>query len=318
MNDIITIALKAFPVIALITTGVVLEKTAFIGADVVKGMKKLIMNLALPCLLFLILLDADLQTDYLWGSVAVFLTCLVALAMGFLFKKIWKSSNAFFLAVYSSFVTGVIGYPLFISTFGAEHLYKLAILDIGNLLFIFIVLATFLDKVGCNQTGRKRMSLKDQIKHIVKSPFLISMFLGILVSMLDGRTFFHTNPATAALLTAAGMLADITLPLILLVIGYELHFDLKQLLVPLPAVLLRIGMMLLLAYLLNTFIIDGLLGLDRLFQMAVYTMFICPPSFIIPVFIEGDCPDKSFIMNFLSLNVILSIVTFIILMTVLL
>ena len=28
MNDIITIALKAFPVIALITTGVVLEKTA--------------------------------------------------------------------------------------------------------------------------------------------------------------------------------------------------------------------------------------------------------------------------------------------------
>ena len=35
MNDIIIIALKAFPVIALITTGVVLEKTAFIGADVV-------------------------------------------------------------------------------------------------------------------------------------------------------------------------------------------------------------------------------------------------------------------------------------------
>ena len=87
MNDIITIALKAFPVIALITTGVVLEKTAFISAEAVKGMKKLIMNLALPCLLFLILLDADLQTDYLWGSVAVFLTCLVALAMGFLFKK---------------------------------------------------------------------------------------------------------------------------------------------------------------------------------------------------------------------------------------
>ena len=154
--------------------------------------------------------------------------------------------------------------------------------------------------------------------YIVKSPFLISMFLGILVSMLDGRTSCHTNPATAALLTAAGMLAEITLPLILLVIGYELHFDLKQLLVPLPAVLLRIGMMLLLAYLLNTFVIDRLLGLDRLFQMAVYTMFICPPSFIIPVFIEGDCPDKSFIMNFLSLNVILSIVTFIILMTVLL
>ena len=260
MNDIITIALKAFPVIALITTGVVLEKTAFISVDAVKGMKKLILNLALPCLLFLILLDADLQADYLWGSVAVFITCLLAFSLGFLFKKIWKSSNAFFLAVYSSFVTGVIGYPLFISTFGAEHLYRLAILDIGNLIFIFIVLATFLDKVGCNQTGRKRMSLKDQIKHIVKSPFLISMFLGILVSMLDGRTFFHTNPATAALLTAAGMLADITLPLILLVIGYELHFDLKQLLVPLPAVLLRIGMMLLLAYLLNTFVIDRLLG----------------------------------------------------------
>ena len=38
MNDTITIALKAFPVIALITTGVVLEKTAFISAEAVKGM----------------------------------------------------------------------------------------------------------------------------------------------------------------------------------------------------------------------------------------------------------------------------------------
>lgn len=220
MNDILVIALKAFPVIALITTGVVLEKTAFIGVDAVKGMKKLIMNLALPALLFLILLDADLQADYLWGSAAVFVACLVAFSLGFLFKKIWKSSNAFFPSVYSSFVTGIIGYPLFISTFGAEQLYRLAILDIGNLLFIFIVLATFLDKVGCNETGRKRMSLKDQIKHIVKSPFLITMFLGILASMLGGRTFFHTNPLTFALLTTAGMLADITLPLILLVIGY--------------------------------------------------------------------------------------------------
>lgn len=318
MNDVITIALKAFPVIALITIGVVLEKTAFISADSVKGMKKLIMNLALPCLLFLIFLNADLQPDYLWGSVAVFITCLLAFLMGFLFKKIWKSSNAFFPSIYSSFVTGIIGYPLFISTFGAEHLYKLAILDIGNLLFIFIVLANFLDKVGCNQTGRKRKSLNDQLKNVITSPFLISMFLGILISMLGGRTFFQTNAATSALLTAAGMLADITLPLILLVIGYELHFDPKRLLMPLPAVLLRIGMMLLFAYLLNTFIIDRLLGLDRMFQMAVYTMFICPPSFIIPVFIEGDCPDKTFILNFLSLNVILSIMTFIILMTVLL
>ena len=192
MNDIITIALKAFPVIALITTGVVLEKTAFISADAVRGMKKLILNLALPCLLFLILLDADLQADYLWGSVAVFITCLLALSMGFLFKKMWKSSNAFFPAVYSSFVTGIIGYPLFISTFGAEHLYRLAILDIGNLIFIFIVLATFLDKVGCNQTGRKRMSLKDQVKHIVKSPFLITMFLGIL-SLYAWRTDVFTH-----------------------------------------------------------------------------------------------------------------------------
>lgn len=316
MNENIVITFKVVPVILTIALGVVLEKTRFINDDTVKGMKKVVLNISLPSLLFLNFLRADLKPRALLISLFIFAACSIGLAIGFLFKKLQRSTNQFYPAVYSSFVTGLLGYPLFISVFGSEQLYKLAILDIGNLFFIFTVLSSFLDSVRCDQTGRNKIKFSEQIKKMAKSPVMIGLFLGIMISMAGKGDFFETYPATSALVTAVTMIANTTVPIMLLVIGYELHFDIKHFVAPIYAVLLRIIAMLSLAYILNTYIVERLLGLDEMFKMAVYTMFVLPPTFIIPVFIEGECEEKSFVLNFLSIHVIFSIVAFIILMTI--
>jgi predicted permease len=317
MNENLTIMIKLFPVIILISLGVILEKTKFLDKDAINGIKKLAVNITLPCLLFQTFLKADLKPEYLLISLFIFMACVIAFAMGFLFRKLQKSTNQFYPSVFSSFAAGILGYSLFIPVFGTEQLYKLAVIDIGNLLFIFLVLLNFLDSVGCSRTGRKKMGVSGQLKKMLKSPLVIGMVLGILISMLGLSPAFQTNIATSVLVAVTSMLANISIPLILLVLGYELHFDLKHFVAPLSAVLLRIAMMLSFAFLLNYFVIDMLLGLDEMFKMAVYTMFVCSPTILIPAFINEDCADKDFILNFLSIHMIFSIITFMILMTVL-
>jgi predicted permease len=316
MNDSIIIVFKVVPVILLMALGVFFEKTGFISKDAINGMKKLVVNFSLPSLLFLAFLRTELKQEYALISLVVFITCLIGFAMGFLFKVLQRNTNQFYPALFSSFVTGMVGYSLFISVFGTEQLYKLAVIDIGNALFVFIVLVNFLDSVKCDRTASKRLTLKDLIINMVKSPLIIGIVLGILISLSGSASYFQTSPATAALTATVTMIANTTVPIIMLVIGYELHFDLKNLMAPVFSVLLRLIMMITFAYILNTFVVGRILGPDKMFQIALYTLFILPPAYIIPVFITGECAEKSFTLNFLSIHLIFSIIAFIVLMAV--
>ncbi|HSN57850.1 MAG TPA: AEC family transporter [Clostridiaceae bacterium] len=313
MSGSVEIVYKILPVILLIALGVLLEKRNFISKEAMGGIKKIVMNISLPTLLFLTLLGSELEPEHFLISAVVFAACVAGLTLGFLFKRLQRSQNQFYPSVFSSFVTGLVGYSLFISAFGQEHLYKLAILDIGNLLFIFIILMNFLQRVSCEFSGIKRLSLKDQLKGMLKSPILIGAFLGILASLSGAAPFIYDVPASSALVSVLTLLADSAVPMTLLVIGYDLHFDLRNFVKPAKAVMLRLTMMLAFAYLLNTFVIEGLMGLDHMFQMALYTMFILPPTFLIPVYIQGDCEEKSFILNFFTIHLVFTIIIFVIL-----
>jgi len=276
-------------------------------------MKKIVLNFSLPCLIFLTFLRSELKPGYMIISAVVFAACSAGLAMGFLFKKLHGSSNQFCPSVFSSFTTGLVGYPLFAAVFGSEQLYKLAILDIGNLVFIFTVLTNFLQKVSCGFSGVKKLTLKQQLLGMFKSPLLLGAVLGIAASLSGYAAQLQAMPLTSSLVAAASMLSSCSIPLTLIVIGYDLNFDLKNFLKPASAVLLRLCMMLVFAWLLNTYVITGLLGLDRMFQVALYTLFILPPTFLIPVYIEGDCEEKGFVLNFFSIHLLFTIAAFVIL-----
>jgi len=314
MTENILIGLRVVPLVFIIVLGAVLEKTRFIDEDAVKGMKKIVLNLSLPSLIFLNFLRSDLKPESLLLSAFIFGACMIGLGVGFLFKKLQRSSNQFYPSVYSSFVTGLLGYPFFISVFGSDHLYKLAILDIGNLLFIFTVLSMFLDSVRCGQTGNNRIKFSDHIKNMAKSPIMIGLLFGILISLTGIGGNVESHPITSSFISALTMISSTTVPIILLVIGYELHFDIKQFVEPISAVIMRILLMLFLAYLLNTYVVERLFKLDEMYKMAVYTMFVLPPTFVIPVFIEGECEEKRFVLNFFSIHVIISVITFMILL----
>lgn len=84
------------------------------------------------------------------------------------------------------------------------------------------------------------------------------------------------------------MLGNVTIPLILIVVGYDIQIDMRELKNSTLVMLIRLGVLISAALLLNHFIVRGLLGLGGGFQAALFAMFVLPPSFILTLFIKQE------------------------------
>ncbi len=313
MTQIYEVIIKALPVILLILLGIFLRRTQLIKKNTVDDLKKIVVNIALPSTLFLTFAGTTLQSNYLWIFVSVFAVCVLMLFIGIVLGKLIHPDNKFYPALFAGFEAGMMGYALFASFFGVENTYKFAIIDIGQVIFVFFVLVAFLQKQG----GAKA-SIKKLVTGFILSPIILSIVLGILVGSTGLFAVASAYPITGAFTDALNLLGSMTQPLICIVIGYELHMEAKNLKKPLLTVLLRMGILLGLAFLLNTFLIDKALHLDKSFQLAVYTMFLLPPPFVIPIYM-GDSAEKQkpVILDTISLHVLFSLAAFVILVTIL-
>jgi hypothetical protein len=306
--------LKIFPVILLIGLGVWLRVRGFVSAGVILGIKKIVMGIALPALLFVTFLRTELKSEVFLLTVVVFIASSVAFGMGFLFRKIQKISNPFYPSLFTTYLTGPIGFPLFIAYFGPENFYSMAILDVGNSLFLFTVLTVFLSTVSCDMKSIPKQSFSIHLKNMAKAPLAVSTFLGIALSIMGVGTGIANNPVGAAVLEAAVLLGGVAVPMMLLVVGFELPFDFSHCKSIVLAVALRMTMMLILAYLINVFVIERWLGLDEIYTAALFTTFILPPPFVIPLSIVGECDHKKYVLNFVSLHLFASMIVFAVVM----
>jgi hypothetical protein len=60
-------------------------------------------------------------------------------------------------------------------------------------------------------------------------------------------------------------------------------------------------------------VIEGLLGLDRLFSAAVFTMAVLPPPFVIPLYQARDAAsdeDRDYVTNTLSLATVATLAAY--------
>lgn len=317
MGNILTVVLKILPTVIIIFIGVWMKRRKFVSRDTAAGLTKIVMNFTLPALLFLSFFEAVIDPVTLSLVGVIFLVSLMTFASGFLVQKHLKQSNRFLPALFAAWLTGPIAFPLFSTYFGLDNLYKLVMLDIGNSVFIFSVLIAYLTTVSDQENAAKHKSIPFLLKNLIRSPLLIAMALGLLFSMTGWGSVLKEIPLGASILETLSLISAASFPLMLLIMGFELPFDFRNYRRILPLVLLRVSLMLVLAYLLNTFVLVPLFGLDEIYQAALYTMLIMPPPFIIPLSIIGESRDKDDILDIISLHVIVTLVVFVVLMAVL-
>lgn len=307
MSAIIEITTKVLPIILLIILGMLLRKLRFFKDGTLDDLKKIVVNLSLPALLFTAFTETAFQPQYMGIIVVMFLVCVLMLFFGSLFKKVSKNNNPYLPTLFTGFEAGMMGYAVFTAVFGAENTYQFAIIDLGQVLFVFFVLVTVLQRInGTAATAR------ETVLSFIKTPVIIAIFTGILLGSLGlYKTLILPSQLLATAYEAIKIVSTLTTPLIGIIIGYELVIDPKTLGRSLTLVVSRMLVLLGLAFLVNQLVVVNLLHLDKGFQTALFTMFLLPSPFVIPVYMKSrNEAEKQEVLNMLSVHIVLSLIAF--------
>ena len=293
--------LPVLPVLLLFVIGFFLQKISFFSAGSITEMKKLVSNLALPALLFQAFSSIEVEPKHLFLVVLVFLTCAVMVVLGKVFAKPFKVNSPYFALMMGGFEMGMLGYALFLGLYGQEHLGKIALVDLGQVVFVFFVLMALLIKERGDITHPRVL-----LKQFISSPVIIAIIIGLAVSFL--KPHVNSTPLLATFGELIDMLSRLTVPLIAITIGYGIHFQKAGLKESLKTILVRKVISIGLLLLLNELIVDRVLGMHPMYRYAMMVMFLTPPPFVISIFMkQDDKRNMDYVANTLSLDTIVSV-----------
>ena len=298
---------RVLPVLLLVGLGVLIRRQAFLAASTIDDLRRLVLNITLPAALFMAMLKVEVEAKYAVVVIAVFGSCLAMLLVAPYLRRSAGVAATSMPNLMAGFEAGMLGYALYGALFGTAALYNFAIVDIGQVLFVFFILAP----VVMRRTSGVSVPLSESIIGFARTPVILAILAGILGSAVGLEEVLRQNDLSDALLVTLGMLAALTTPLIAIVLGYSTSLRAGSLRDPLRTIAVRMPIWVGLALVFNIVVVDGLLGLDRLFQAAVMTMAILPPPFVVPLYMArasdhdiSDDPEHDYTVNTLSLATI--------------
>ncbi|MCB8984942.1 MAG: AEC family transporter [Ardenticatenaceae bacterium] len=299
---------RVLPILLLLFLGYWTRRSGFLSESVMEGLRKIVVNLALPAVLFLSFLQVELKLSYVAIFVTIFLLCVALYAIGRPLGARLAPEHPYFPFLMTGFEYGMLGISLFGSAYGLEKLGYIAVIGVGHELFIWFV---FLPLLLRARDGRQRPS--DLIRSFLSAPVILAILAGIGLNLLGLKEALPAWPVTGGVLAAMEFLGSLTAPLILLIVGHGIQLDHSGLGDAAQVVAVRLGILIPLALLLNALLIRGVLGLEKGFETAVFTLLILPPPFIIPIFMRQDLPqEKHYVNNALMLYTLVTVGVFVV------
>lgn len=316
--DAFTTLLNVVPVLLLFALGVGLRSWRVLDAATTAGLKRIVVSLALPVLLFdaFFRLHADSQTTLL--EVAIFASCALMIFIGRAVSRLAGLDSPYAPLMFEGFEAGMLGYGLFLGIAGDTNLPYFAACDLGQVLFVFSILQAQLlsmsgRRVSPGSSGASEdpaiRRAKILLQNFLKSPIVLSIFLGLVSGTVARALAAAGSTGAAAFIAAAkpgatavahpvwfvagpfwhlvAILKSLTVPLICFVIGAGIELDRRNIFFALKLTATRIILLAALAFVVGDIIAKRLLGLPDIYRFAVLVLFLLPPPFVIAVFMPA-------------------------------
>ncbi|WP_228527500.1 AEC family transporter [Pararhodonellum marinum] len=223
---------KTLALLLLLVIGLLLRKKLSDPAQL-KGLKTLILTVALPAIIFVALLKAEVHDD-------LFYLPLMALAFNGLLYLILRLILPFFglekdhpkyrtyLLLFPSLAPGLSCFPFLIEYLGDDALAWGALADIGNKVFVLIMayllaMSWFLKNHPGLKTG-KTEKMKSLMLSLINEPINLVIFLALVLLTLG----IHMDDLPPFLSAAILNLSYLMTPLVLIYIGLAVVFNWKQ------------------------------------------------------------------------------------------
>ena len=300
---LVSIFEKLAPIVFFLALGVLFRTKNFLSAQTIDEIKQLLVRVTLPALLFLTFLELDFHREYFFVIILMFVINLVMLGAGHLAGKFIAPGNRYVPLMFTGFEMGMLGFSLFGISFGQAGLQAIGILDLGQELYVWFVLTTLLTFMT---RGKPRIGTV--VSSFFTSPVILAILVGMALNAFFRRHLKH-SPVTQELIRAP--CSQITIPLILVIIGYQLRFRLSGFASPLALLASRTILLLGFAVLMDRLVFPRLGDVPELLAPAMYTLAILPPPFIMPLFMDGASEEEAeFVGTTLSLGTLVTLALF--------
>ena len=243
---------RVLPIILLIILGNWIQRRKFLSESTIDDLRKLVVNLALPSVLFLTFVQLELKLTYLVIFALIFFLCLALFGLGYWIKRQFNIQHSYFPFLMTGFEYGMLGVSLFGGAYGLEKLGYIAVLALGHETFIWFVFLTFLliKRDGIQES-------QQLVKIFFKAPVIIAIFAGVILNLLGAKTLLFQAPISGAFMATFQFLANLVVPMILLIVGYSIQLDRKGIKAAFPVPVLRLTILIPLALAINFFFIRG-------------------------------------------------------------
>ena len=293
------------PVIVMLAIGVLCRKKQLISEAGIDGFQALVMNFALPAVLFLNFYNNSISADMVLLPVVLFVVTLAGIFVGKLVCCLFRQRDPAMPLMMAGYEAGQLGYTLLALLVGSSMLSRFAVMDIGHTLAIFTVYIAMVKGIG----GEKQTA-GETIKGILTTPVLIAVFAGLIVSLSGLGAFLTSSGAVEVVDAVFDFISAPTSALILVVIGYRMAFSLDSVKAVLKASVIRILIQaVFFAVIYLVFKQLGGIFSEEITLISLAVMFILPPPYVLPIYLK-DKEKKTFYSTALSFYTILSMVAF--------
>jgi len=271
---------KVVPVLLVIGFGVVLRRTRLLSPSAAGELKRLVVNVTLPALLFLAFARLEARGRSLSLVAVMFLACLLGLLLGVALRRAARVQARTFPVLLTGFEAGMMGYALYASIYGQENLHRFALVDLGHVVFVFAVLMPFLER-----STRGARPLGDTLRSVARTPVIVAIVLGLVAGATGLLRAASASPLAAAVPDAVALVGGLTTPLVALLVGFDLRLELRGLGRPALALALRLLLWIPVGLAVAELLVRRWLGLDQGYVAAVMLLVVLPPPFVIPIFL---------------------------------
>lgn len=243
-----------------------------------KGLKTLILTVALPAIIFVALLKAEVQPDLMMLPVlAISFNVILYFILKYTLPAfgIEKDSSTYrtYLLLFPSLAPGMSCFPFLIEYLGDDALAWGALADIGNKVFVLIIAymiaMRWYFKLNTTIKAGNGDKIKSLLISLINEPINIVIVLALALLGFD----IHLEDLPGFVSSAISTLSNLMTPLVLVFIGTAVIFNWKQIRKIAGLLMVRSGL---------TFILSGLVLLfaPQLSYPAIMVLVVFPQSAI--------------------------------------
>ncbi|UZR94851.1 permease [Chondrinema litorale] len=224
---------KTIAFLFLILLGFLLRKK-LPAKEQIGGIKMLILSVALPAMIFVALLNIEIELSLLYLPVlAIAFNFIMAFATNYMLPVFGieknSSTNRTLTMLLPSLAPGLSCFPYLLEYLGEEMFAWAALADVGNKIFVLIVLYMLaMSWFYKRQSGTAKVSKNEKLKSLMVSLIEEPVNMVIVTALLLLTFGINLDSLPYFLQNAAGRLSAMMTPLILLFIGLAVKVDKSQ------------------------------------------------------------------------------------------